>query len=271
MAETTKPSRPASQMRRIRSRLRRLYFSSEASARVFRLALLAIDVALLVYFVSASFFHQEPWQVKADVAIAGFLIVEWLARLWIYDLRLKLFQQPSTWTDVLVIVSLVAPLLNESLLFLRVLRFMRLFHSYHVLRDLRETWPFFRKHEDVIDAAINLTVFVFVMSAIVHVAQVRTNPGINHYVDALYFTVTTLTTTGFGDIVMKDVSGRLLAVAIMIFGFGLFLRLIQALFRPATVRQPCPDCGLVRHDADAVHCKHCGRVMNIRSEGTVET
>jgi voltage-gated potassium channel len=29
----------------------------------------------------------------------------------------------------------------------------------------------------------------------------------------------------------------------------------------------CPDCGLTRHDADAVHCKHCGKVIHIETEG----
>jgi voltage-gated potassium channel len=268
MAETTRAAPQPSRLRRIRSQLRRLYFSTEPSARAFRLIMLAVDVALLVYFITASFHYQAPWHIKADFVIAILLSIEWLLRLWIYDLRFKLFRQASTWTDLLVIVSLLAPLLNESLLFLRVLRFMRLLHSYHTLRDLREVSPFFRKNEDVIDATVNLAVFIFAMSAIVLVTQVRTNPGVNHYIDALYFTVTTLTTTGFGDIVMRDVPGRLLAVAIMIFGLGLFLRLLQAVFRPSTVRHPCPDCGLQRHDADAVHCKHCGRVMNISSEGT---
>ncbi|MFV0295702.1 MAG: potassium channel family protein, partial [Hyphomicrobiaceae bacterium] len=125
----------------------------------------------------------------------------------------------------------------------------------------------FRRYEDVIEASISLIIFVFVMSAIVFVFQVRVNPGINNYVDALYFTTTTLTTTGYGDIVMSDTTGRLLAVAIMIAGFGLFLRLVQAIFRPQQIRTACPDCGLLRHDHDAIHCKHCGRVINIRTEG----
>jgi Ion channel len=86
-------------------------------------------------------------------------------------------------------------------------------------------------------------------------------------IDALYFTVTTLTTTGFGDITMEDPAGRLLAVLIMIFGVSLFIRLAQTLFRPTKVHFECPDCGLTRHDADAVHCKHCGKVIHIETEG----
>jgi voltage-gated potassium channel len=50
----------------------------------------------------------------------------------------------------------------------------------------------------------------------------------------------------------------------MIVGITLFFRLAQAVFRPGgKVRHPCPQCGLLRHDPDAVHCKACGRVLNI--------
>ena len=52
---------------------------------------------------------------------------------------------------------------------------------------------------------------------------------------ALYFTVTTLTTTGFGDITLRGDIGRLLAVVIMVLGVVLFLKLLQAVFRPAKV------------------------------------
>jgi ribosomal protein S27E len=53
----------------------------------------------------------------------------------------------------------------------------------------------------------------------------------------------------------------------MIFGVTLFLRLAQVLFRPNRVRFECPTCGLIRHDPDAVHCKHCGTVLHIPTEG----
>ena len=79
--------------------------------------------------------------------------------------------------------------------------------------------------------------------------------------------MTTLTTTGFGDITLHGSVGRILAVLIMFIGVSLFLRLIQTIFRPAKVRYDCPDCGLKRHDPDAVHCKHCGRLLPIPSEG----
>jgi len=53
----------------------------------------------------------------------------------------------------------------------------------------------------------------------------------------------------------------------MIFGISLFLRLLQTIFRPGKIRYECPMCGLNRHDNDAVHCKHCGTVLHITTEG----
>jgi voltage-gated potassium channel len=146
---------------------------------------------------------------------------------------------------------------------------LRLLRSYHVLRNLRDQSKFVRLHEDIIFSIINLLVFIFIVTAIVYVMQFGRNPSIHNYIDALYFTVAALTTTGFGDITLIGSSGHLLAVLIMIFGISLFLRLIQTIFRPQKVRYECPTCGLIRHDNDAVHCKHCGTVLHITTEGDV--
>jgi voltage-gated potassium channel len=54
----------------------------------------------------------------------------------------------------------------------------------------------------------------------------------------------------------------------MIVGISLFVRLAQSIFRPAKVVHPCPHCGLIRHDPDAVHCKACGNILNIPDEGS---
>ena len=88
-------------------------------------------------------------------------------------------------------------------------------------------------------SVVNLFVFLLIMTALVHATQLGRNPVINNYADALYFTVTTLTTTGFGDITLQGTSGRLLAVLIMIFGVSLFIRLVQTLFRPQKVHYSC--------------------------------
>lgn len=247
--------------------LRRLYLGADPQARRFRLAMIVVEVAILAYFIAASFVRQTPWLVYIELGIGAILLADFFARWAISRSTALYFRKLSTWGDVVVLVTLFLPLFSESFLFLRVLRTIRLFRSYHLLRDLRRQFSFFRRNSDAIDAAINLLVFIFITSALVYVSEAGRHPKIENFVDALYFTVSTLTTTGFGDITFTDIWGRLLSIFIMIAGVGLFLRLVQAIFRPERVRFECPACGLSRHEPDAVHCRHCGLVLNIKAEG----
>ena len=148
------------------------------------------------------------------------------------------------------------------------MRTLRLLRTYQLLDRLRADFRFFRRNEEVIIAVVNLAVFIFIMTSIVYATQHSSNPNIGNYVDALYFTVTSLTTTGYGDVTLQGTAGRLISVVVMICGVTLFLRLAQVLFRPYKVRFPCPACGLQRHEADAVHCKACGTLLNIPDEGS---
>lgn len=253
---------------RVRKTIELLYTGRSRKSAAFRYTLMTADLLTIVFIIVTIPLEPTPALAAVDFTIGVLILADFLARLWIAPSKLEMLRQLYTIADVLVITSLLlAPFVPYNLAFLRVLRMVRLLHSYHVLRDLRRDTPFFRRNEEVIVSAVNLGVFIFLMTALVFVLQLEHNPNIDSYVDALYFTVATLTTTGFGDIVLEGDLGRLLAVVIMVAGVALFLRLAQTIFRPAKVSHRCPDCGLNRHDPDAVHCKHCGRVLKIETEG----
>jgi voltage-gated potassium channel len=247
--------------------LRDLYEGHGTRAHRFRYGLLAFDIAAIVFVIASSFSGRGPAVAVIDTALGMVMLADFAARLAIAPRRLRFLSRPGTFLDVAVIVSFIAPLAGEGLGFLRILRTLRLLRTYHLLAQLRRDLPAFRKNEDVAVASINLAVFLFVMTGLIYETQHRTNPDILNYADALYFTVATLTTTGFGDITLNGTGGRMLAVAVMIFGVTLFLRLAQVMLRPHKVRHPCGTCGLVLHDADAVHCKHCGAQVRIETEG----
>ncbi|MEL6299885.1 MAG: potassium channel family protein [Pseudomonadota bacterium] len=251
----------------MRDTVRTLYMGTSERSRRFRFGLLAFDLVTIAFFVVTSVLELQPWVIAVDLVIGILIAIDLGLRIWISESPMTQLRQTATWIDVVVILSLLLPTLLTNLLFLRVLRALRLLRSYHVLRELRQEIGFFRRNEEVIQSAVNLGVFVFIMTALVYVVQHPINPKIETYIDALYFTIAALTTTGFGDITLIGTSGKILAVLIMILGVALFLRLVQTIFRPTQVRHACPDCGLQRHDADAVHCKHCGRVLNIPNEG----
>ena len=229
--------------------------------------MLTFDITSIAFFIVSSTFGAEQWIYTVDFVIGLVILADLCARLWVEEDRKYFLTRFTTWADIIVIITLFLAFFLESFLFLRVLRALRLLRSYHVLRDLRMEFAFFRRNEEVIQSIVNLAVFIFVITALVYVMQEDTNPQIQSYLDALYFTIATLTTTGFGDITLHGSSGRLLAVVIMVVGVALFLRLVQTIFRPSKVRYKCPDCGLNRHDPDAVHCKHCGRILDIETEG----
>jgi voltage-gated potassium channel len=254
---------------RLKQTLNHLYTGSSQRATNFRYGLIAFDLMTIAFFIVTAPDFPTPFILTVDFIIGLIILADFLARLWIASDKSRMLRQLYTLADILVILTLLlAPFISTNFAFLRVLRALRLLHSYHVLRDLRRETVFFRRNEEVIVACVNLGVFVFVATALVFTLQYGRNPDIDSYVDALYFTVTTLTTTGFGDITMSGSGGRLLAVAIMLVGVALFFRLAQAIVRPTKVRYTCPDCGLNRHDPDAVHCKHCGKTIRIETEGS---
>ncbi|GJE52816.1 hypothetical protein GOFOIKOB_5890 [Methylobacterium tardum] len=247
--------------------LSELYEGDTRRAHRFRYALLVFDVATIAFVVVTSFLPLMDWIVACDLSLGLCVLLDFAARLGISRAPLREFRHLSTWTDLVAVASFLAPVLVEGVGFLRILRTLRLLRTYHLLERLRQDSGLFRRNEDAILAATNLLVFVFTMTGIVYATQHDHNPAIQTPVDALYFTVTSLTTTGYGDITLPGPTGRLLSVFVMICGVTLFFRLAQVVYRPYKVRFPCEACGLQRHEPDAVHCKACGNLLNIPDEG----
>lgn len=249
--------------------IRLLYTGQSHRARVFRYCLIAFDALSIAYFIATAALPTTPVIAVLNTVLGVLILLDFAARIWIAPDWRRELMRIYTVADVIVVTSLLlAPLFAENLAFLRILRGLRLIHSYHLLRDLRRESLFFRRHEDPILAAVNLFVFIFVTTSLVFVLVFDDAPGVEGYINALYFTVSTLTTTGFGDITMTTPGGKLLAVFIMVVGVALFVQLARAIFQPSKIRYKCPECGLNRHDPDAIHCKHCGEPVKIETEGS---
>jgi voltage-gated potassium channel len=253
---------------RSRVRLRRLFYGHRPAAVAFQAGLLAIDIAAIAYFIATSFVADAPWLRMIDLSLGVLLALEFLGRMLAHRHPMAYLDNGAALVDLVVITSLFISALGVNLGFLRVLRTVRLLRSYNVLGRLKRLFPAVRRNEEVIRAALDLGVFVFMISSVVYVTQRGVNPKIEDFIDALYFTVAALSTTGFGDVTLiGSTSGELLSIAMMLVGITLFLRLAQAVFRPGgKVVYPCPQCGLQRHEPDAVHCKACGHVLNIPND-----
>jgi voltage-gated potassium channel len=251
-----------------KQRIWALYNGGNDSAHRFRYGLLAFDVLTISFLILSSFVRWQGTEL-VDVIIGVLLALDLAARFWISEHKRKFFTNFYGIADLAVILSLLAPILGEGLAFLRILRIVRLLRSYQLLRRLKQDFAWFERNEQTAFAALNLAVFLFIMTAVIFETQRYSNSKIANYADALYFTVTALTTTGFGDIVLEGTLGRMLSVMTMIFGVSFFLRLVQVMLRPQKVLHKCTRCGLKRHDYDAVHCKACGEFISIEDDGAV--
>ena len=255
-------------MSELKANLADLYTGHSGRSVWFRYGLLVFDLATISYFIAVTPFPPSELAPYINVTLGFAILLDFIARFWIAPDKIEHLGRIYVWADAIVLVSLfLNSFIPLDLSFLRILRGLRLGHSVYLLNDLRNSSVFFRMREDAIVAFVNLFVFVFVTTSAVYTLFAKVNKGVDGYVDSLYFTVTTLTTTGYGDITPTTTGGKLVAVAIMVVGVSLFVQLARAIVMPPKVRHSCQSCGLGRHDTDAVHCKHCGAVVRIETGG----
>lgn len=252
---------------RLRARLRYLYQGSSPVAVRFRLAVIVIDVAIIGFFLAAPILREAGWAFYAlDYVIAAILAADLFARAWTYSDLKDWLKQPVVWVDMVVLATLLFPAWLFNFGFLRMLRLWTLLTSDFFWRTVGRRYDDTRV-EEIVRTLAALVTFVFVVTGFVYATFRGRHDGIHGYLDALYFTVATLTTTGFGDIVLPGAWGRLLSITVMLVGITLFIRLAQTLIRPHKVNYPCDRCGLQKHDPDAVHCKACGNLLCIPDDG----
>ena len=257
---------PQSFPQRARRQLRGLYFGHDREAIRFQAGLLLVDIAILCFFVAGPYLRSGSAYVIVDYAIAAVIAFELCARKLIAPNLRYWAMRPMTWVDIVILGTLLFPNQLHNFAFLRILRIWAISQSKLVTLLLRRTGN--GDKEDIMQACVNFLVFLFLVTGFVYSNFFYGADGVAGFVDAFYFSVATVTTTGFGDVTLPGTLGKLTSIITMIVGISLFVRLAQAIVRPYKVTFPCPQCGLSRHEADAVHCKACGHVLNIPDQGT---
>ena len=252
---------------RLRARMRYLYHGSSPAAVRFRLAVIVVDFAIIAFFLAAPILREAGWAFYViDVIVAIALIADLTGRALAWtDIR-DWLKRPSTWIDLFILATLLFPAWLYNFGFLRMMRLWTLLSSDFFWRTVGRRFDDTRV-EEITRALAALVTFVFVATGFVYATFRGYHTDIHGYLDALYFTVSSLTTTGYGDITLPGTWGRLLSIVIMLTGIPLFVPLAQTLVRPHKVKFPCPTCGLQKHDPDAVHCKACGETLCIPDEG----
>lgn len=124
--------------------------------------------------------------------------------------------------------------------------------------------------ENLILARIIFTLIAIMLisSGLIYQVEHPIHPEVfRNFFDAFYFSVVTMTTVGFGDILPDSDGGHLVTVLMIMAGIifipwqveDLVKTLLRSSNKPNNQKlKPCPGCGLLSHDLDALFCKICG-------------
>jgi voltage-gated potassium channel len=225
--------------------------------------------------VSSAIFVADTYDIPKELktqlrlvenAILLIFTIEYLLRLWCAEKRLKHLFSLFSIIDLLSILPFLLGAIDIG--------FLRIFRWFRILRLVRfiegnTIFGYVSSEDSAILTRILFTIFsiIFVYSGLIYQVEHIGNPKFKTFLDAIYFSVSTVTTAGFGDIVPVSQPGRFLTILMILTGVVLIPwqlgDLIKRFVKTSNqVQIACSGCGLAFHDSDAEFCKICGTSLN---------
>lgn len=228
----------------------------------------------LVLFIVETYSIPESWRVwlhYVDLAILSLFSIEYILRLWCAESPVKFLLSFDSIIDLLVIIPLFIGFLD-----IRFLRILRWFRVVRLIRLINVEISIFnwKTEESVLFARIFLNLFslVFIASGLIYQVEHQANPAIfQNFFDALYFSIVTMTTVGFGDVTPLSQGGKAVTLCMIVSGIVLIpwqigLLTQQLLRNRQSTTKICPRCHWRFHDNDANYCKICGTKLEINQK-----
>lgn len=208
----------------------------------------------------------EPILSPFEAFSVAVFTLEYALRLWscspepLYRdarARLKYAMRPLALVDLAVILPAYLPWeLFVDLRFARVLRLVRIFRLFKVARYSKAVRMFLgvlsAKRADLGLIGLLLALIVVLASSAMYFAEFRAQPEVFRSIPAaMWWTVQTLTTVGYGDMYPVTPVGRLLGAVIALVGIGFFALpagilasgFAEELDRERKKKRSCPHCG----------------------------
>jgi voltage-gated potassium channel len=209
------------------------------SAQGFLLTVICVNVvAMMLGSVADLAAAYKSWFDAIEFFSVIVFTVEYVLRLWVITRsprfhrpilgRLRYAVTPLALVDLVAVLPFYLPmLLPVNLLFIRVLRLMRLMRLLKIGRyseSLQTLGWVLRERKGELAAALMLLLVLLVITSslmfqVEHDAQPEAFPSV---FAAMWWSVSTLTTVGYGDVYPVTALGKFLGGAIAILGIGLF-------------------------------------------------
>ncbi len=248
-----------------RGRLNRLLFDlkNPAGRNVNLFIILVVIGGVLLSMLATVPGIQHQWGRAiwiAEVSITAAFTVEYLLRLYAAKRRREYALGFFGLVDLFTVLPLL--LTGDPALALRLLRIVRLLK---LARYLGTLWLFVASMRDVLEiilvAVASIAVAVLMAGNLIYLLE----PGtVSNAFGGVWWSLVTMTTVGYGDIVPQTTAGRLLAALLMIMGIAMFAMItgvvsykISSTMRS---RRPCGSCHR-SIEAGFTYCPNCGALQ----------
>lgn len=262
-----------------RDRLHEVIFEADTPAgrtfdAVLLVAIVASVVVVMLESVAAVRTVAGPWLVALEWGFTLLFTAEYVLRLLAVSRPLRYARSFFGIVDLLAIIPTYLSVLvpgAQGLLVVRILRLLRIFRVFKLVTYLNES--------RMLMAALRasgrkISIFLFVILTVVVIlgAAMYVVEGPEHgYTSiptSIYWSIVTLTTVGYGDIVPGTVLGKGIAMVMMLLGYGIIAvptGIVTAemarLGAGQVTTQACRSCGAEGHQHDARHCRRCGEPL----------
>ena len=162
---------------------------------------------------------NDPSYVLAriiDYILCGVFFIDFVVQLLLAPNRLAYFRTRG-WLDLCSSIAWVD--------FLRITRIFRIFHFFRTLREMKGLIRTLLKNSALsvpLLICISTVVMLYITATMILQFESGVDGGINHPMDAIWWAVVTITTVGYGDLVPITYSGKMLGIAVMIFGVAFY-------------------------------------------------
>ena len=196
--------------------------------------------------------------------------VEYVTRLWCVGRPLTYAKSPLGVIDLLAVLPTYVSLFVPGGQVLTVVRILRVFRVFRILKLAHYVGEAGVLVRALRASRYKITIFVLtvvtitvIVGSLMYLIEGPDN-GFTSIPRGVYWSIVTLTTVGFGDIIPQTAWGQVLASVVMIMGYGIIaiptgIVTAELVYSARSQAGPeCPGCGQRGHDADAQHCKWCG-------------
>lgn len=213
-----------------------------------------------------------------------FYALEWMFTLIFtveYGLRLYLVRRPLRYArsffGIIDLVSILPTYLSvlfvgsQYLLIVRVLRVLRVFRILKLVEYSSEAGvligALLRSRRKIMVFIYAMLTIVLIFGAVMYLVEGPVH-GFTSIPIGMYWAIVTVSTVGFGDITPVTPFGRFIASILVLIGYsiiavptGIYTAELATTLRPKRRSARCQECGLIDHEADAWHCRRCGRCL----------